>query len=191
MELVIASANAHKIEEISLLLPASISLLSAKEVGITEDIPETADTLEGNAILKAEYIYDRTGKNCFADDTGLEVNALNGAPGVHSARYATDGHDHEANIDLLLKNLADKTDRTAQFRTVIALILDGEQHLFDGIVHGEILTERAGTEGFGYDAVFKADGKDVSFAQMGLNEKNEISHRGRATTKLIEFLCRQ
>ena len=191
MELVIASANAHKIEEISLLLPASISLLSAKEVGITEDIPETADTLEGNAILKAEYIYDRTGKNCFADDTGLEVNALNGAPGVHSARYATDGHDHEANIDLLLKNLADKTDRTAQFRTVIALILDGEQHLFEGIVHGEILTERAGTEGFGYDAVFKADGKDVSFAQMGLNEKNEISHRGRATTKLIEFLCRQ
>ena len=191
MELVIASANAHKIEEISLLLPASISLLSAKEVGITEDIPETADTLEGNAILKAEYIYDRTGKNCFADDTGLEVNALNGAPGVHSARYATDGHDHEANIDLLLKNLADKTDRTAQFRTVIALILDGEQHLFEGIVHGEILTERAGTEGFGYDAIFKANGKDVSFAQMGLIEKNEISHRGRATTKLIEFLCRQ
>lgn len=191
MKLVIASANAHKIEEITLLLPASISLLSAKEVGITEDIPETADTLEGNAILKAKYIYDRTSKNCFADDTGLEVNALDGAPGVHSARYATDGHDHEANIDLLLKNLATKKDRSAQFRTVIALILDGQIHMFEGIVHGEILLERAGNEGFGYDAIFKADGRKVSFAQMGLIEKNEISHRGRATAKLIEFLCRK
>lgn len=191
MKLVIASANAHKIEEITLLLPASISLLSAKEVGVTEDIPETADTLEGNAILKAQYIYQRTGKNCFADDTGLEVNALNGEPGVHSARYATDGHDHEANIDLLLKNLAHKTDRTARFRTVIALIIDGKEHLFEGIVNGVILTERAGTEGFGYDAIFKADGKNVSFAQMNLDEKNEISHRGRATVKLIDFLCHQ
>ena len=191
MELVIASANAHKIEEISLLLPTSISLLSAKEVGIIEDIPETADTLEGNALLKARYIYNRLGKNCFADDTGLEVNALGGEPGVHSARYATDGHDHEANINLLLKNLSDKNDRSAQFRTVIALILDGKEYLFEGVVKGEILLERAGSEGFGYDAIFKAEGKNVSFAEMNLNEKNEISHRGRATAKLIDFLCHQ
>ncbi len=191
MELIIASANAHKIEEISRLLPKSVSLTSAKEVGITEDIPETADTLEGNALLKARYIYERTGKDCFADDTGLEVTALNGAPGVHSARYATDGHDHEANIDLLLRNLEDKTDRTAQFRTVIALIIDGNEHLFEGIVKGEILHERVGAEGFGYDAIFAAENTNESFAQMELDKKNAISHRGRATAKLIDFICLQ
>ena len=191
MELIIASANAHKIEEISRLLPKSVCLTSAREVGVTEDIPETADTLEGNALLKARYIYERTGKNCFADDTGLEVNALDGAPGVHSARYATDGHDHEANIDLLLKNLSNKSDRTAQFRTVIALIIDGNEHLFEGIVKGEILAKRTGTEGFGYDAIFMAEGTNISFAEMDLDKKNAISHRGRATSKLIDFICRQ
>ena len=191
MKLIIASANAHKIEEISRLLPSSVSLSSAREVGITEDIPETADTLEGNALLKARYIYERIGKSCFADDTGLEVTALGGAPGVHSARYATDGHDHEANIDLLLKNLSTETDRSAQFRTVIALIIDGEEHLFEGVVKGEILLERVGGEGFGYDAIFMPEGENVSFAQMDLERKNAISHRGRATSKLIDFICRQ
>lgn len=190
MDIVIASANRHKIEEIEALLPSSIKLKSAADVGILEEIPETGETLEENAILKARYIFDRFGCNCFADDTGLEVEALGGAPGVHSARYATDGHDHAANVALLLRNLKGKP-REARFRTVIALFWEGKLHTFEGIVEGEILDHVRGEGGFGYDPIFIPKGYDVTFAEMDLATKNAISHRGRATEKLIDFLTNQ
>lgn len=189
MELIIASANNHKIQEFLDMMPPNISLRSTKDIGIIDDIPETAPTLEGNALMKARYIYSRTGLDCFADDTGLEVAALNGAPGVHSARYATDGHDHTANVALLLKNLQNTTDRSAQFRTVIALIINGEEHLFEGVVGGRITEKPSGSDGFGYDPVFEPDNSGGrTFAQMQLAEKNLISHRGRAAENLIAFL---
>lgn len=189
MELIIASANNHKIQEFLDMMPPNISLRSTKDIGIIDDIPETAPTLEGNALMKARYIYSRTGLDCFADDTGLEVAALNGAPGVHSARYATDGHDHTANVALLLKNLQNTTDRSAQFRTVIALIINGEEHLFEGVVGGRITEKPSGSDGFGYDPVFEPDNSGGrTFAQMPLAEKNLISHRGRAAENLIAFL---
>ena len=162
--------------------------MTLRDCGITEDIPETADTLEGNASQKSHYLYDRVGKNCFADDTGLEVEVLGGAPGVRSARYATDGHDFEANNRLLLKNLEGEDNRKARFRTVISLILDGEEHLFEGIVEGRITESAAGCGGFGYDPLFVPDGYDCTFAEMSADEKNAISHRGRAVQKLVEFL---
>lgn len=170
------------------MLDNKFELSTPREVGITEDIPETAPTLEGNALQKARYIYERTGENCFADDTGLEVDALNGEPGVKSARYATDGHDFRANNVLLMKNMEGNTNRKANFRTVIALIIDGTEHLFEGRVDGVITTTESGAEGFGYDPIFRPDGYTETFAEMTTDQKGEISHRGRAVAKLVEFL---
>lgn len=188
MKIVFATNNAHKLEEVQQML-SSHSIVSLREQGINEEIPETAPTLEGNALMKARYIYDKYGVNCFADDTGLEVDALNGEPGVHSARYASElGHDAAANNELLLKNLDGAQSRTARFRTIIALIIDGKEQLFEGVVEGVIATDYAGREGFGYDPIFiPNDGDGRSFAQMTMDEKGAISHRGRAVAKLVEF----
>ena len=186
--LIFATNNTHKLGEVQALLGDAFELVTLRECGITEDIPETADTLEGNALQKARYVYEKTGLDCFADDTGLEVDALGGAPGVHSARYATDGHDFAANNRLLLKNLEGITDRTARFRTVIALILDGVEYTFEGRVEGTIATVESGSEGFGYDPLFVPSGEIITFAQMSAEAKNAISHRGRAVAKLVNFL---
>lgn len=187
-KLIFATNNAHKLGEVQALLGDAFTLVTLRECGITEDIPETADTLEGNALQKARYVYEKTGLDCFADDTGLEVDALGGAPGVHSARYATDGHDFAANNRLLLKNLEGTTDRTARFRTVIALIIDGVEYTFEGRVEGTIATSESGSEGFGYDPLFVPSGEIITFAQMSAEAKNAISHRGRAVAKLVNFL---
>ena len=187
-KLIFATNNAHKLSEVQALLGDAFTLVTLRECGITEDIPETADTLEGNALQKARYVYEKTGLDCFADDTGLEVDALGGAPGVHSARYATDGHDFAANNRLLQKNLEGITDRTARFRTVIALILDGVEYTFEGRVEGTIATAESGSEGFGYDPLFVPSGEIITFAQMSAEAKNAISHRGRAVAKLVNFL---
>ena len=187
MKLIFATNNAHKLTEVRAILGDTYEVLSLNELGCHDDIPETADTLEGNALLKAQYVHEHYGVNCFADDTGLEVEALGGEPGVHSARYATEGHNFDANNRKLLAALEGINNRKARFRTVIALIKDGETHLFEGIVNGTILTEKHGVEGFGYDPLFQPDGYDVSFAQMG-NEKNHISHRALAIAKLTDFL---
>jgi XTP/dITP diphosphohydrolase len=187
-KLIFATNNAHKLGEVQALLGDDFELVTLRECGITEDIPETAETLEGNALQKARYVYSKTGLDCFADDTGLEVEALGGAPGVHSARYATDGHDFAANNRLLLKNLEGETNRSAHFRTVIALILDGKEYLFEGRVEGTIATEESGSEGFGYDPLFVPSGEIITFAQMSAEAKNAISHRGRAVAKLVKFL---
>lgn len=187
-EIIFATNNAHKLAEVQAVLGEGFRLLTPRECGITEDIPETQPTLEGNASQKAHYLFDRTERNCFADDTGLEVYALDGAPGVHSARYATDGHDFDANNRLLLKNLEGITDRRARFRTVISLILDGCEHQFEGIVEGRIAEQAAGVEGFGYDPLFIPDGFSKTFAEMTAEEKNAVSHRGRAVRRLVEFL---
>ena len=187
-KLIFATNNAHKLSEVQAVLGDAFTLVTLRECGITEDIPETAATLEGNALQKARYIYEKTGADCFADDTGLEVDALNGAPGVHSARYATDGHDFAANNRLLLKNLEGVENRSAHFRTVIALILDGKEYLFEGRVEGRIATEESGCEGFGYDPLFVPSGEIITFAQMSAEAKNAISHRGRAVAKLVKFL---
>ena len=187
-KLIFATNNAHKLGEVQALLGDAFELLTLRECGITEDIPESADTLEGYALQKARYVYEKPGVDCFADDTGLEVDALGGAPGVHSARYATDGHDFAANNRLLLKNLEGITDRTARFRTVIALILDGVEYTFEGRVEGTIATAESGSEGFGYDPLFVPSGEIITFAQMSAEAKNAISHRGRAVAKLVNFL---
>jgi XTP/dITP diphosphohydrolase len=187
-ELIFATNNKHKLTEIQSLIGNTIVIRSLEEIGSTEDIAETANTLEGNAFLKAEYIFDKYKLNCFADDTGLEVEALNGRPGVYSARYAGDGHDFEANIDKVLSELNGIENRKARFRTVIALILGGEVHYFEGIVNGVIITKRRGGKGFGYDPVFLPDGYKETFAEMPLGEKNKISHRAKAVDKLVEFL---
>lgn len=186
--LIFATNNAHKLGEVQALLEGRFTLKTLRECGITEDIPETAATLEGNALQKARYVYERTGADCFADDTGLEVEALGGEPGVRSARYATDGHDFAANNRLLLKNLEGESNRKARFRTVIALILGGKEYLFEGIVDGTIIDHEAGAEGFGYDPLFVPEGETRTFAEMAAEEKNAISHRGRAVAKLVEFL---
>ena len=188
MKLIFATNNAHKIAEVQAVLGEGYELVTPRQMGITEDIPETASTLEGNARQKARYLYERTGLDCFADDTGLEVDALDGAPGVHSARYATDGHDFEANTRLLLHNMEGKEDRRARFRTAIILIEGGEEHLFEGRVEGEITCEPAGCSGFGYDPVFRPEGYEQTFAEMSADEKNAISHRARAVAKLAEYL---
>lgn len=189
MKLVFATNNAHKLSEVRAILGDAYEVLSLSELGVHEDIPETADTLEGNALMKAQYIHDHYGIDCFADDTGLEVEALGGEPGVHSARYADNGpgHDSEANIDKLLTKLSGIDNRKARFRTIVALILNGETHLFEGEVRGTILNERQGKGGFGYDPIFMPDGFDLSFAQLG-DEKNVISHRARAIARLTSFL---
>ena len=187
-KIIFATNNAHKLSEVQAVLGEEFTLVTLHECGITEDIPETADTLEGNALQKARYVFEKTGADCFADDTGLEVDALNGAPGVHSARYATDGHDFAANNHLLLKNLEGVTERTARFRTVIALILDGKEYTFEGRVEGTIAEEECGAEGFGYDPLFVPSGEIITFAQMSAEAKNAISHRGRAVAELVKFL---
>lgn len=189
MKLVFATNNAHKLEEVSAMLGDTFELLSLNDINCHADIPETADTLEGNARLKASFVYQNYGFNCFADDTGLEVEALGGAPGVYSARYAGgEGHDSEANMRKLLAELEGKDNRKARFRTAISLILDGKEYLFEGIVNGEITTEKRGDSGFGYDPVFRPDGYEQTFAELGHEIKNQISHRARAVQKLCEFL---
>ena len=190
MKIIFATNNAHKLSEVQAVLGEGFELVTPRMCGIEEEIPETAETLEGNARQKAHYLHERTGLDCFADDTGLEVEALGGAPGVHSARYATDGHDTAANNRLLLKNLAGEANRRARFRTVICLIERGEEHLFEGIVEGRIIDHETGTEGFGYDPLFVPEGFDRTFAEMSAEEKNAISHRGRAVRKLVEYLHR-
>lgn len=187
---VFATNNAHKLEEVAAILKDKVKLLSLKEIGCHADIPETADTLEGNALLKARYIFENYHTDCFADDTGLEVEALGGAPGIYSARYAGDGHDSEANMQKLLHNLEGVENRKAQFRTVFALIIDGKEHLFEGIIRGEIISNRKGTSGFGYDPIFVPEGYTQTFAEMGNELKNQISHRAVATNKLCKFLMR-
>lgn len=188
MKIVFATNNAHKLDEVRQVVGEKFEIVSLRECGIVEDIPENEPTLEGNALAKARFIYERTGFNCFADDTGLEVDALGGEPGVRSARYATDGHDDEANKRLLLERLKGEENRAAQFRTAVALILGGKEYLFEGIVRGEIALEQHGEGGFGYDPLFFPEGGDLTFAQMSSEEKNAISHRGRAVRKLAEFL---
>lgn len=191
MDLVFASNNQHKIREIRSILGNSFTLLSLNDINIPEDIPENEPFIEGNALSKARYVYSRTGRNVFADDTGLEVDALNGLPGVHSARFAGENKDSSANIDKVLEMLGDNKNRKARFRTVIALILNEKEYLFEGIAEGNIITERRGGEGFGYDPVFIPEGKNLTFAEMELAEKNTISHRARAFEKLREFLNQQ
>ncbi|MFN7675433.1 non-canonical purine NTP diphosphatase [Flavobacterium sp.] len=188
MQLVFASNNKNKIKEIQILLPPMFQLLSLEDIGCLEEIPETADTIEGNAILKANYVTQNYGYNCFADDTGLEVDALNGEPGVFSARYAGEQRDANDNMDKLLANLEGKSNRNSQFKTVIALNLDGKQNLFTGVINGKIIEEKIGTNGFGYDPIFIADGYYKTFAELTLEEKSVISHRGLAVKQLVDFL---
>ena len=187
-EIVFATNNLHKLSEIREIIGDKFNILSLQDIGCNVDIPETANTLEGNAEIKARFIKENYGYDCFADDTGLEVEILNGAPGVMSARYAGENNDSQANMELLLKNMHCKKNRNARFRTVIALLIGDELTLMDGIVEGEITLERVGDSGFGYDPIFKPKESDLTFAQMSSNEKNKISHRGRATAKLIEKL---
>ena len=188
MKLVFASNNKNKIQEIQALVPNTIQIVSLEEIGCIEDIPETADTIEGNAILKANYVTEKYGFDCFADDTGLEVDALNGAPGVYSARYAGEQKDANDNMDKLLSELKDESNRKANFKTVIALNLNGKQNLFTGIINGKIIEEKIGTNGFGYDPIFVADGYEKTFAELTMEEKSTISHRGIAVKELILFL---
>ena len=201
MKIVFATNNQHKLSEIRQILGSSIEVLSLNDIGCNVDIPETGTTLEENALQKAQYVYDHYHIDCFADDTGLEVEALGGAPGVYSARYAAVGcaatpsqpidHDSEANMTRLLKELGENNNRHARFRTVIALIQQGTVHEFEGIVTGEIIRERRGGEGFGYDPIFQPDGYDQTFAELGVEVKNQISHRARATQKLADYLLKQ
>ncbi len=187
-KIIFSTNNQHKLAEVQSALGDKIELVTLKEVGITEDIPENGATLEENASIKSGYVFERLGMDCFADDTGLEVDALGGAPGVHTARYAQIEKDDNKNIDLLLKNLQGQQNRAAQFRTVISLRFSGKEYLFEGVVRGVIAESRRGDDGFGYDPVFIPDGYDRTFAQMTMEEKNQISHRGRAVAKLVEFL---
>ena len=186
-KIVFATNNSHKLDELRKLTEGKIEILSLNDIDCHDDIPETADTLEGNAVIKARWVKDRYGYDCFADDTGLEVSSLGGEPGVFSARYAGENHDSQANMKLLLENLKDKEDRQARFRTVIALIEGEAEHLFEGIVEGEIIKEPKGNSGFGYDPIFVPAGYDKTFAEMSADKKNSISHRGRAVAKLIEY----
>ena len=208
MKIVFATNNGHKLSEIRQILGSRVEVLSLKDIGCDVDIPETGTTLEANALQKAQYVYDHYHIDCFADDTGLEVDALNGAPGVYSARYAAMGpmspigqispmnptgptHDSEANMTRLLLELGENNNRKARFRTVIALIQQGEVHEFEGIVTGQIIRERRGGEGFGYDPIFQPDGYDQTFAELGIEVKNQISHRARATAKLADFILKK
>ena len=190
-KIVFATNNAHKLQELRQMIGNSYEVLSLADIGCHEDIPETADNIEGNAQMKAQYVKVHYGYDCFSDDTGLEIDALNGEPGVHSARYAGPGHDSEANIDKVLTKLQDvpMEQRTARFRTAIILLQGEEMHLFEGQVEGIILTERHGSGGFGYDSIFQPiEGDGSTFAQMSPQDKNSISHRGRAVARLVEYL---
>lgn len=187
-KIVFATNNEHKLREIRAIIHDGTEVLSLADIGCHADIPETANTLEGNALIKAHFVYDNYGYDCFADDTGLEVEALDGAPGVHTARYAGDDQDSQANMRKLLQEMKGKDNRNARFRTAIALIQGGEEHLFSGEVHGTITTEPLGNKGFGYDPVFIPEDTGLTFAQLGEDVKNHISHRARAVAKLTEFL---
>jgi len=187
-QIVFATNNAHKLGEVTAILNSRFKLLSLKEIGCFDEIPETMDTIEGNALQKARYIWEKYGLDCVADDTGLEVEALNGAPGVYSARYAGSACIAENNITKLLKELEGETNRKARFKTVAALILDGREYLFEGIIVGKILTEKKGSDGFGYDPVFAPDSFDQSFAEMSAEHKNTISHRALAFKALAKFM---
>jgi len=185
--IVFATQNPHKVKEIQEMLPSSLQIRSLADIGCTEDIPETQATIEGNALQKATYVYENYKVNCFAEDTGLEVNALNGAPGVYSARYAGPQRSDADNMQLLLENLKEASDRSARFKTVIVLIIDGITHTFTGIVNGQIAETPRGTKGFGYDPLFLPEGQTKSFAEMDAASKNAISHRGRALAALLEY----
>lgn len=187
-EIVFATNNVNKLSEMRAIIGDKYKILSLKDIGCDEDIPETAVTLEGNAEIKARYVKNKYGYDCFADDTGLEVEALGGAPGVYSARYAGNEHDSEKNMNLLMHNMQGKSNRKARFRTVIALIIGDKLDLFEGIVNGNITNEACGLNGFGYDPVFQPDGYEDTFAMMNSECKNSISHRGLATKKLINYL---
>ena len=187
-KIIFATNNKHKLKEVKELLKGTVEVLGLDEAGVQEDVPETADTLEGNALQKARYINNKLNVDCFADDTGLEVNALDGAPGVYSARYAGPQRSAADNIVKLLAELKGETNRKAQFKTVIALIQNGEEYVFEGVVKGEITTSKCGSEGFGYDPVFRPDGSELTFAEMSLEEKNNVSHRAAAVQKLVQFL---
>ena len=190
--LVFATNNAHKLEEIRAILGNSIEILSLADIHCHADIPETADTLEGNARQKSRYVYEHYGLDCFADDTGLEVESLGGAPGVYSARYADgQGHDSQANMNKLLKEMEEKNDRKAQFRTIISLIEKGEERQLEGIVKGQITREKRGESGFGYDPIFQPDGYETTFAELGSDIKNRISHRARAVAALCDYLTKE
>ncbi|MEW6468166.1 MAG: non-canonical purine NTP diphosphatase [Bacteroidota bacterium] len=189
MDLVFATNNKNKLYEVSKLITSGVRLLSLADIGCAEELPETQDTLEGNALQKARYVFDRYGYNCFADDTGLEIDALGGRPGVFSARYAGEDKNAEANMDKVLKEMKHETNRNARFRTVIALVIGGSEYVFEGVVDGTILKEKKGEKGFGYDPVFSpvsASGR--SFAQMSTEEKNQVSHRGAAVRKLVGYI---
>ena len=186
MKIIFATGNENKLKELRSVLPDGMELLGLRDVGIHDEIPEDHDTLEENAIQKAQYVLDRTGLTCFADDTGLEVDALNGAPGVYSARYAGEQKNAAANMAKVLEEMAGQTNRSARFRTVIALLGKNIEMTFEGVVEGEILSEPQGTEGFGYDPIFKPDGEERSFAEMPLATKNTMSHRARAFRKLLD-----
>lgn len=190
MNIVFATNNKNKLKEVKEIIPSNITLLSLKDIGCTEEIPETGNTLEENAILKANYVTNEYGYDCFADDSGLLVDALNGEPGVYSARYAGEQRNAENNMEKLLSALKDETDRTARFKTVIALNLNGEQHLFKGKAEGDITTEKHGQGGFGYDPIFKPKGHSQTFAELPLAIKNEVGHRGKAIKQLISYLKR-
>ena len=189
-KIVFATNNAHKLQELRQMLGNRYEILGLADIGCHEDIPETADNIEGNAQIKARYVKEHYGYDCFSDDTGLEIDALGGEPGVYSARYAGPGHDSEANIDKVLKKLDGVTERTARFRTVVALVLDGRTYFFEGKVEGLMTLERHGVEGFGYDPIFLPEGYGQTFAEMDASEKNRISHRGRAMAQMVGFLER-
>ena len=188
MRLIFATQNQNKVKELQQLMPGTIELLSLKDINCDDDIPETAPDLQGNASQKSAYVVGKFKVDCFADDTGLEIEALNNEPGVLSARYAGEQKDSNDNMDLVLHNLKNKSNRNARFRTVISLVINGEEYLFEGEAKGEIIEQKCGVDGFGYDPIFKPKGFNVTFAEMSLEEKNKISHRGKAVRKLVEFL---
>jgi XTP/dITP diphosphohydrolase len=187
-KIVFATGNPHKIKEVKELLNNKFEIIGLQDIGCQEDIPETQPTIEGNALQKARYVVDNYGVNCFAEDTGLEIESLNMEPGVYSARYAGEQRSSEDNMNLVLEKLKSQDNRKARFKTVVALIIDGEEFTFEGIVNGEIAFEKTGKDGFGYDPIFLPEDQKISFAEMGSAEKNKISHRGRAVRKLIEWL---
>ncbi|WP_184543898.1 non-canonical purine NTP diphosphatase [Mucilaginibacter sp. FT3.2] len=188
MQLVFATNNRHKLEEVEAKLQGEIKLLTLNDIGCYDDIEETGTTFKANASIKSQHIYQKYNMNCFGDDSGLEIDALNGEPGVYSARYAGEHGNHAANIKKVLDNLKDAPNRKARFRTVISLIWNGEEHFFDGTVEGTIRTAPSGTDGFGYDPIFEPDGYNVTFAEMSMGEKNSISHRAKAMEQLLAFL---
>lgn len=191
MKIVFATQNENKLAEVQSMMPAGVELISLTTLGQEEELEETSSTLEGNAEQKAVFVYEKFGMSCFADDTGLEIDAINGAPGVYSARYAGEAKSAEANMDKVLQELSETSNRQAQFRTSICLVLEGEKHFFNGIVKGRILSSRQGEKGFGYDPIFAPEGEERSFAEMSQEEKNAISHRGRAIRALKEFLSQK